>query len=251
LIQLKKGRCLEWALAFFLLAASSPLFAEEPFVSADPDVTLAHFPDKILSDLPHALEGSNPWILLSGGTLAAADGFLLDPHNPWPAPLQSWGTPELWNFGNFYGEGWVEGFGSVGCWAWGGFSGDPRLAQFGRDASESLLMATVLVTGLKYAFPRERPDGSNDLSFPSGHTITAFSVAPVIARYGGDELGIPAYVLAAITGLARVEGDHHYLSDVLVGATLGVVLGNMVVDETKNPSISLGPARVSATLVFN
>jgi len=236
-------------LALSLLAG--PLSAGEPFVSADPDVSLAHFPDKILSDLPHALEGPNPWILLGGGSLAAADGFCLDPHNPWPAPLQSLGTPGLWNFGNFYGEGWVEGFGSLGCWAWGGFSGDRRLAQFGRDASQSLLMATLLVTGLKYALPRERPDGSNNLSFPSGHTITAFCVAPVIARYGGDELGIPAYALAALTGLARVEGEHHYLSDVLVGATLGVVAGNLALDETKNPSVSLGPGRVSATLAFN
>jgi membrane-associated phospholipid phosphatase len=244
----KKSQALFGVLAFFL--SFSPLNAD-PFFSSDPDVTLLHLPDKMLSDLPRVFDPPNPWIFLAGSGLTAADWVFEDSSNPWPRPLKDLNVSGLWDFGNFYGEGWVEGFGGVGCWAWGGLTSDLRLAEFGRDASESLVLATVLATGLKVTVNRERPDDSNHFSFPSGHTITAFCVAPVIEKYGGDELGIPAYVLAAVTGLARVEGEHHYLSDVLAGATLGILLGNMVVEKPKEFSVSAGSGGILATWVFN
>ena len=144
----------------------------------------------------------------------------------------------------------------------GGFWGRGRLGVRGAHGRFTLgrirpgrqpvpALATILVTGLKYTFPRERPDHTDNLSFPSGHTITAFCVAPVIAKYGGDELGIPAYLLAAVTGLSRVEGEHHYLSDVLVGATLGVILGNMALEKPGDLSLGAGPGGLSAVLAFN
>jgi membrane-associated phospholipid phosphatase len=243
-----KSRVLWGVLAFFLGFSS---VNADPFFSSDTDVTLLHLPAKILSDIPHALDEPNPFLFLAGSGLTAADWVFADPNNPWPAPLKNLNVSGLWDFGNFYGEGWVQGFGGVGCWAWGGLTSDLRLAEFGRDASESLVMATVLVTGLKFAVNRERPDGSNHFSFPSGHSITAFCVAPIIEKYGGDELGIPAYVLAAVTGLARVEGNHHYLSDVLAGATLGILLGNMVVEKPKDLSVSAGFSQFSVAWAFN
>jgi PAP2 superfamily len=248
LFQFKKSRALLGVLAFFLGAA--PL-AADPFFSSDSDVTLVHLPGKMLADVPRVLDSPNEWVLLTGSSLTAADWIFEDSRNPWPRPLKDLNVSGLWDFGNFYGEGWVQGLGGVGCWAWGGFTSDLRLAEFGRDASESLVLATLLATGLKFAVNRERPDGSNHFSFPSGHTITAFCVAPIIEKYGGDELGIPAYTLAAVTGLARVEGEHHYLSDVLAAATLGIVLGNMVVEKPKELSVSAALSQLSVTWVFN
>ncbi len=235
-------------LAFFLFFSS---LKADPFFSSDSDVTLLHLPDKALTDLCGFFTPEQALVVGVGGSLTAADWIFFDHSNPWPAPLKNLNVPGLWDFGNFYGEGWVEGFGGVGCWAWGGLTSDLRLAEFGRDASESLVMATVMATGLKFAVNRERPDGSNHFSFPSGHSITAFCVAPVIEKYGGDELGIPAYVLAAVTGLARIEGDHHYLSDVLAGATLGILLGNAVVEKPKDLSVSTGLSQFSVTWAFN
>ncbi|MGH7738827.1 MAG: phosphatase PAP2 family protein [bacterium] len=246
---MKKSHILFRMLAFFLCV--QPLFAGELFYSSDPDVGVFHLPGKIIQDVPNLATPDNAFIGIIGGGLALGDGIALDPSNPWPSGLQSFHASGLWDFGNFYGQGWVEGFGAVGAWAWGGVSSDLRLAEFGRDATESLALATVLVTGLKYTFRRERPDGSNNLSFPSGHTITAFCVAPVIEKYGGDELGIPAYALAALTGLSRVEGKHHYLSDVLVGATLGILIGNMAVGKSKALSVSAGVGRASVSWNFN
>ena len=132
----------------------------------------------------------------------------------------------------------------------GALANDKRIAEFGRDAAESLILSTVLVTAVKYSVNRTRPDGGRN-PFPSGHTITAFCFAPVAAKYFGWEAGVPAYLFAVVTGLARVEGYHHYLSDVTAGATLGFLIGNCVVYKPKDFSVSAGPGRVSLQWVFN
>lgn len=62
------------------------------------------------------------------------------------------------------------------------------------------------------------------LSFPSGHTETAFFAATfVVGRFG--RRASPALVLAALIGLSRVYVGAHFVVDVLAGAALGVVGG--------------------------
>ncbi len=232
------------------LLGTAPVFSQDD-LSPDSDLSLAHLPNKILSDLPHIFIQENAIPFITGSFLTAGDWVLLDSTN-WPTSgLQNLNINPVWDFGNFYGEGWVEGLGGVGSWTIGAMTGDRRLAEFGRDASESLLLATVTVTGLKYAVGRERPDGSNNQSFPSGHSITAFSFAPVVTHYYGWGAGAAAYALASVTGLARIEGNHHYASDVIGGATLGILIGNMVVYHPKDISLGLGPGTASVQLAFN
>jgi membrane-associated phospholipid phosphatase len=244
---LRAGRGL--FLLLFLIASS--LRASEPWRSPDPDVSLGHFPSKLAGDLPHLFIPENFLPLAMGGVLTASDWALFDAQNPWASQLQGWNTPGLFDFGNFYGEGWVEGGGAVGSWALGALTQDARLQEFGRDATESLVDATLLVTGLKVAVGRQRPDGSDHYSFPSGHAITAFCFAPVVTKYGGWEMGIPAYALATVTALARVEGSHHYLSDVAAGATLGILIGNAVVYKPADLSVGYAPGGAQVTLRFN
>ncbi|HVZ80089.1 MAG TPA: phosphatase PAP2 family protein [bacterium] len=242
-------------LPYFLLAAFFLLFplalGAEPFRSPDPDTSLAHFPAKCLDDLPNLLAPENIPVLGVGAVLTAGDWVFFDPQNAIAQDLRDWDTPGLFDFGNFYGEGWVEGGTAVGGWGLGALTDDPRLQEFGRDAGESLLMATVVVTVLKYPVGRERPDGSNAFSFPSGHSITAFCFAPVVAQYGGWELGVPAYALATVTALARVEGYHHYLSDVIGGATLGILIGQAVVHRPKDLQLGLAPGAFQVTWRFD
>ena len=68
-------------------------------------------------------------------------------------------------------------------------------------------------------------------SFPSGHTITAFSLATVVAMQYSDTVWVPilSYTVAAGVGLSRVTESKHWLSDVLVGGALGHVIGRLVV----------------------
>lgn len=243
------------SLLFFILAFGSFLgtafvFAGEPWRSPDPDTSVAHLPAKWTSDLSNLFIPENGIPLVVGGSLTAGDWVFFDQQNAFASGLKSWDTPGLFDFGNFYGEGWVEGGAAVGGWALGSFTQDARLQEFGRDATESLLTATILVSGLKYAVGRARPDGSDNLSFPSGHSIIAFSFAPVVTRYGGLELGIPAYTLATLTALARVEGYHHYLSDVMGGATLGILIGQAVVHSPKDLQMGVGPGTLQVTWKF-
>jgi hypothetical protein len=223
----------------------------ESWRSPDPDTSVSHLPTKWVSDLSNLFIPENGLVLVVGGFVTASDWALFDQQDSIASGLKGWDTPGLFDFGNFYGEGWVEGGTAVGGWALGSFTQDTRLQEFGRDATESLLTATIVVSGLKYAVGRERPDGSDDLSFPSGHAITAFCFAPVVTKYGGLELGIPAYALATVTALARVEGYHHYLSDVVGGATLGIIIGNAVVYQPKELQVGLGPGSFQLTWHFN
>jgi membrane-associated phospholipid phosphatase len=208
-------------------------------------------PDKFISDLSHFFTPENNATLVFGTFLTATDWAMFDQYNSLPSSLKNLNIQPAWDLGNFYGEGWVEGFGAVGSWVGGSLTNDLRLSEFGRDASESLVLATVMVTGLKYAVGRERPDGSNNQSFPSGHAITAFCFAPVVSRYWGQGWGIAAYILGGVTALARVEGYHHYVSDTLAGATLGILIGNMVVYKPKDISLGLGPGTAEIKLAFN
>ena len=89
----------------------------------------------------------------------------------------------------------------------------------------------LLTNGLKSVTGRERPDGSDDRSFPSGHSSQAFARVtlacrnvdqiPSLANGWGTALKTSFRVIAAGTAWARVEGGVHYPSDVLFGAALG------------------------------
>jgi membrane-associated phospholipid phosphatase len=92
--------------------------------------------------------------------------------------------------------------------------------------SAGSLAATSLITeGLKQAFPKMRPDGSDRKSFPSGHTSRSFSAAATVFNRYGASYGIPAFALASLVGVARVQAKKHFWSDVLVGAAIGTGSG--------------------------
>jgi membrane-associated phospholipid phosphatase len=83
----------------------------------------------------------------------------------------------------------------------------------------------VATQGLKRAIPETRPDGSDNQSFPSGHTSISFAAAASLHKRYGWQAGLPAYAVAAFTGVARVQADKHYTHDVLAGAALGTAAG--------------------------
>ena len=83
--------------------------------------------------------------------------------------------------------------------------------------------STIAATyALKTAIHKNRPDGSDDDAFPSGHTSMAFQGAAFMQRRYGWTYGAPAYVLATYVGYSRVNNDHHDSGDVLAGALIGI-----------------------------
>jgi len=97
-----------------------------------------------------------------------------------------------------------------------------------KQAAFSLGAAQLVTSGLKGVILEERPDGSNDNSFPSGHTSISFAAAATLEKRYGWQVGIPAHVVAAFVGLARVEARKHYVHDVVVGAAIGETAGWLI-----------------------
>ena len=129
----------------------------------------------------------------------------------------------------------------------GRFAPQGRFRSATYDFAQAMIVNGAYTSILKYSVQRTRPDGSNNLSFPSGHTSTAFSLAAVANQHYGWRIGVPAYVLASGIGLSRIEKDKHYLSDVLAGATIGIIVGRTVARldaerPAKKRQISVGPA---------
>ena len=86
---------------------------------------------------------------------------------------------------------------------------------------KSVVLSSATTFGLKFTVKRERPDGSNDRSFPSAHTMYAFQGATFIHRRYGLKYALAAYLGATFVGFSRIETDKHYLGDVLAGAAIG------------------------------
>lgn len=81
--------------------------------------------------------------------------------------------------------------------------------------------AFIAQQSLKHIVRKERPDGSNHYSFPSGHTTSAFSGAAFIQRRYGWKYGAPCYLLASFVGYSRIQAKKHDGWDVLAGAAIG------------------------------
>jgi membrane-associated phospholipid phosphatase len=68
-------------------------------------------------------------------------------------------------------------------------------------------------------------------SFPSGHSMVAFSLATIIARRYGNHRWVPyaAYGLASVVGFSRLTLNVHFLSDVFMGGALGYSISRFTV----------------------
>ena len=88
--------------------------------------------------------------------------------------------------------------------------------------AKGFLVNGALTYGLKSIINKERPDGSNSNSFPSGHTSLTFQSASFIQRRYGWKYGIPAYLLSSFTGYSRLNADKHDIVDILAGAAIGI-----------------------------
>jgi hypothetical protein len=90
----------------------------------------------------------------------------------------------------------------------------------------SMIFCTGAVQIPKHTTHVIRPDGSNEHSFPSGHTATAFLGAHILFREYQDVspwIGIAGYGVAATTGAMRAVNRKHWFSDIVAGAGIGII----------------------------
>jgi len=90
----------------------------------------------------------------------------------------------------------------------------------------SQLINSALVFPLKTWSAETRPDGTNQFSFPSGHTANAFISAEFLRqeyKHVSPWYGVAGYAVAATTGYLRMYNNKHWLGDVVAGAGFGIM----------------------------
>lgn len=95
---------------------------------------------------------------------------------------------------------------------------------------KSELLVAMLTFSLKKITAVPRPDTGRPTSFPSGHTAQAFAAATFMAKeYGGASIwySVGAFTVASGIGAMRVMNNRHWISDVLVGAGVGILSTNL------------------------
>jgi len=156
-------------------------------------------------------------------------------------------NPKVMSVGNHVsdlGSGYATvGFGGA-LWTIGTLTHHERFAETGRLGLEAIADAFVVDEGMKLATNRQRPyqntiepgefweDGTKGMansSFPSGHAITTWALARVVTEeYPNKWVRLGAYSIATLVSLARVTSQNHFPSDVVVGGTLGYLIGGYV-----------------------
>ena len=109
--------------------------------------------------------------------------------------------------------------------------------DFSRHSRKNSELIDVLVQALKFTIRRRRPEGewgtvyrfTDPHSFPSGHAARAFLIAAIASFLGPAWLALILWVWAPLVSLARVAMGVHYVSDVLAGAIVGVVVALVAV----------------------
>ncbi len=124
-----------------------------------------------------------------------------------------------------------------------------------RLVAEGLLVGQKVVDILKTLSARERPNGANLRSFPSGHSAGAFGLATTLDGIYGKKIGIPAYAMAFFVASSRIHDNKHYLSDVIAGGLVGTIVARgFVINYHKNwkitPEIHTHQLSVNLTINF-
>jgi hypothetical protein len=102
------------------------------------------------------------------------------------------------------------------------------------DQTKYLIISQIISSTITHTIKRttlkERPNGAK-YSFPSGHTTFAFTNATVLFKefqHSSPTLAYSGYAFAISTGAFRMINNKHWLSDVLVGAGIGIMVTELV-----------------------
>ena len=113
----------------------------------------------------------------------------------------------------------------------GGVEGRSSWGRYLTTFGMSYGIMAAFVNSIKYTSKEMRPDGSTANSWPSGHTATAFVGATLLHKeYGltrSPWYSVAGYGVATATGIMRVLNNRHWVSDVLSGAGIGILSGEI------------------------
>jgi len=158
---------------------------------------------------------------------------------------------------------WASRFGSAyflipasaGFYLLGTRKKDERFRETGLLCFESLIDVNVVAEGIKLAAGRSRPyqdDGNGHFEdtpnrwssgFPSGHAISTWSMASIVAHQYPHPRIVPilAYALASTVVAARIGARQHFPGDVMAGSAMGWFIGDFVYGKRHNRELDHKP----------
>lgn len=130
---------------------------------------------------------------------------------------------------------------------------DEKFRETGLLSFEALIDASLVVEALKIVTDRSRPyqgdangrfednpSGRWSSGFPSGHAISSWAIASIVAHEYPHPVIIPitAYLLAATVATTRVGARQHFPGDVVAGSAMGWFIGDFVYGKRHNQDLS-------------
>jgi membrane-associated phospholipid phosphatase len=171
--------------------------------------------------------------------IAAATGILIaEVDRPAANRVQSFDMERLAGRWSNVGLGTEIGLGAL-TYAVGCAEHNPDVRDNGFTSLLSMGAAGTVDLGLKLAFDRQFPYARNSTgkfwgggrSFPSGHSATSFAWASATAHRSHNKWAkIAAYALATGVSLSRYPAKKHFMSDILIGGTVGYVTGTYLAE---------------------
>lgn len=197
----------------------------------------------IVSDLKRLPSKENARLALNGITFALA-AYPFDDVTTLGASSSHVLKAGFSGWGKALGREWVQGGVALATYFGGKVLDRPSLAAAGGDLIEAQLLSVTLTQSLKFAVSRTRPDGEAR-SFPSGHASAAFATAAVLHEHYGRRVAIPAYAVAVYTSVSRLQANSHYPTDVIIGSTLGLIVGRTATIDMAGARFQVSPAPVA------
>jgi membrane-associated phospholipid phosphatase len=178
------------------------------------------------SDFKHLPSKENLFWAGVGGGLALAVHPVDDNVNE--TMVNSDFAKNFFKLGKYLGESYVLVPAAIAVYAVGRSKDRPKVSHVGMDLIQALIVNEVIVQTLKVTTRRERPDGSDNKSFPSGHAAGTFAFATALERHLGWKGAVPAYIFSSYVAISRLPDNKHWLSDVVFGASVGIIAGRTV-----------------------
>jgi hypothetical protein len=127
---------------------------------------------------------------------------------------------------------------------------EPRVSHVGMDLIQAMAISEFMTQSLKHITSRERPDQSDDTSFPSGHAADTFAFATALERHLGWKGAVPAYVLSSYVAISRLPANRHWLSDAVFGSAVGIIAGRTVTRHGREFPVTVAIIPGAAAVVY-
>ena len=196
---------------------------------------------------------SKEWIYAGGLIGLTAGSFFIDKSIREVVAKNHSGTmDDITEIGHKYGNAGYMVILSGAAYLTGKILRNNDISETSRMILETLAYAGIVTTVLKAGLGRARPytgNGAFDffnfklnndfISFPSGHSTTAFAVSSVLAaKINNIYASVALYGLAGLTMYQRIYSDNHWFSDTFAGAVISTVIGNAIVKLNECPGKS-------------